>query len=129
MIAVDDLARRRAGYRPASVIVLCTLLAIVAWVAAGHGLPGGSSWRRATGQEGPTGGLTTAMRAILRGDLGAGLARHPAALPISLFLVAQLLWRAAMAVRPVDPARVWVADLVASLGLFAAAIYLPSWLG
>lgn len=128
MIAVDDLARRRAGYRLASAIVLVTLLALVAWVAAGHGLPGGSSWRRATGQEGPTGGLTTAMRALLRGDLAAGVARHPAALPIFLFLVAQLLWRAALTVRPVDPARVWVADLVASLGLFAAAIYLPYWL-
>lgn len=129
MIAVDDLARRRAGYRLASVVVLVILLALVAWVATGHGLPGGSSWRRATGQEGPTGGLTTAMRIILRGDVAAGVARHPAALPIFLFLVAQLGWRAAMAVRPIDPARVWVADLVASLGLFAAAIYLPHWLG
>jgi hypothetical protein len=37
--------------------------------------------------------------------------------------------RRAGTVRPIDPARVWVADLVASLGLFAAAIYLPHWLG
>jgi len=120
-------AARRASYRRASLIVLVVLGGMAAWVAAGHGFPGGSVLRRTAGQEGPTGGLTTAMRAMLRGDLAAGMARHNAAAPVFAYLVAQLGWRALVAVRPPDPARVWVIDLVASLALFAAAIYVP-WL-
>ncbi|MEZ4403053.1 MAG: DUF2752 domain-containing protein [Kofleriaceae bacterium] len=121
-------AARRASYRWACAIVLAALAIMTAWVALGHGFPGGSVWRRATGREGPTGGLTTAMRSMVRGDLAAGVARHPAAAPMFAFLVAQVTWRAVMTTWPLDPRRVWVGDLVASLALFAAAIYLPTWL-
>ena len=96
------------------------------WVALGHGFPGGSAYRRATGQEGPTGGLTTAMRMVLRGELAAGFARHRAAAPMGAFLAAQLLWRAiVVGLRPRLPATTWIIDLIASMVLFAAAIYLP----
>ncbi len=96
------------------------------WVALGHGFPGGSVLRRTTGHEGPTGGLTTAMRMVLRGDFGAGFARHRAAAPMSAFLGAQLIWRA-IVIRWARrmPAHTWVVDLIASMLLFAAAIYLP----
>lgn len=120
-------AARRRGYRRASAIVLVALLVMALWVATGHGFPGGSVLRRTTGQEGPTGGLTTAMRAMLQGRFADGMARHGAALPMFAYLIAQVGWRAAVVARPPDPARLWVVDLVASLTLFAAAIYGP-WL-
>lgn len=116
------------GYWLASAIILATLVAIAAWVATGHGLPGGSLWRRATGQEGPTGGLTTAMRAMLHGRFAEGMARHPAALPMSLYLLGQITWRGGLLTwRPAARAW-WPYDLAGSLALFAAAIYLPYWL-
>ncbi|MCX5741850.1 MAG: hypothetical protein NT062_05035 [Proteobacteria bacterium] len=101
------------------------------WVAAGYGFPGGSVWRRGTGQEGPTGGLTTAMRAMLRGQFAVGSARHAAAPFVFAFLVAQLAWRSLIVgVRAVSarlPASAWVVDLIASMVLFGAAIWVP-WL-
>jgi hypothetical protein len=115
------------GYARFSLGVLLVLGGMAAWVAAGHGFPGGSIYRRMTGAEGPTGGLTTAMRAMLRGDVADGAARHPAAPWMFAYLIAQLGWRAIVIVRRPSPDRLWVADLVASLVLFAAAIYVP-WL-
>lgn len=117
----------RRGYAGFSLAVLLVLVAMSAWVAAGYGFPGGSIHRRMTGEEGPTGGLTTAMRAMLRGDFAAGAARHPAAPWMLAYLGAQLVWRAVLVVRRPHPDRLWVVDLVASVALFAAAIYLP-WL-
>ena len=116
---------RGHGYARFSLGVLIVLAVMAAWVAAGHGVPGGSILRRTTGREGRTGGLTTAMRHMLRGDLAGGAARHPSAPWMFAYLIAQLGWRAFVVGRRPDPARLWVADLVASLVLFAAAIYLP----
>ena len=96
------------------------------WVAAGYGFPGGSVLRRTIGEEGPTGGLTTAMREMLRGNLAAGAARHAAAPWMFAYLIAQLVWRAIVVWRyRALPAWTWIADLIASLALFAAAIYVP----
>ena len=117
----------RRGYARFSLVVLVVLAAMAAWVAAGHGFPGGSILRRTTGIEGPTGGLTTAMRRLLRGDLVGGAARHRAALWMFVYLVTQLGWRAFVVWRRPDPTRLWVIDLVVSLLLFAAAIYVPWW--
>jgi hypothetical protein len=97
------------------------------WVALGYGFPGGSLHRRLTGEEGPTGGLTTAVRHLLHGEVELGLSQHPAAMWILLYLLAQLLWRGlAFRFRP-DPKGIWVVDLVVSLVLFAGAIYVPWW--
>lgn len=123
-----DAARRRRGYACFSAGVLVVLVAMSAWVATGHGFPGGSILRRTTGREGATGGLTTAMRSLLRGELAGGAARHRAAPWVLAFLVVQLGWRSAVAWRRPDPARLWIADLTLSLVLFAAAIWLPWWL-
>jgi len=117
----------RAGYARFSLIVGLVLLAMSAWVALGHGFPGGSAFRRVTGEEGPTGGLTTAMRMMLRGDLAAGARRHPAAPWMLAYLVGQLAWRGFVVWRRPRPDRLWIADLVVSLLLFAAAIYVPWW--
>ena len=117
----------RASYARFSLGVLLVLVVMAGWVAAGHGFPGGSILRRTTGAEGPTGGLTTAMRAMLRGDFAIGAARHDAAPVVLAYLVAQLGWRGVVVWRRPDPRRLWVIDLVASLLLFAAAIYVP-WL-
>jgi uncharacterized membrane protein len=117
-----------SGYAKASLAILAILLGMALWVALGHGFPGGSAYRRATGHEGPTGGLTTAMRMVLHGQFAAGFGRHRAAAPVSAYLAAQLIWRAIIVVvRPRLPARTWIVDLVASLVLFAAAIWVP-WL-
>jgi hypothetical protein len=115
----------RTRYGRVSLGVIIALLVMVAWVAAGHGFPGGSVLRRMTGQEGPTGGMTTAMRAMLRGDFAGGYARHHTAPWMFAFLVAQLVWRTIVIWRRLDPARLWIADLIVSLTLFAAAIYVP----
>lgn len=117
----------RRGYARFSLVVLLVLGGMAAWVAAGQGFPGGSAYRRMTGAEGPTGGLTTAMRAMLRGGFADGAGRHPAAPWMFAYLLAQLGWRAIVIARRPCPDRLWVADLVASLLLFAAAIYIP-WL-
>jgi hypothetical protein len=119
----------RAGYARFSLGVLLVLAVMAGWVALGHGFPGGSALRRATGEEGPTGGLTTAMRMMLRGHWAAGRARHAAAPWMFAYLLAQLAWRGLVVWRRPAPARLWVVDLVASLALFAAAIYGPWWLG
>jgi hypothetical protein len=104
------------------------LLAMMAWVALGHGFPGGSVMRRMTGQEGPTGGLTTAMRAMLRGDFAAGRARHGAAPWVFAYTMVQLVWRGVIVLaRPRLAAQTWVVDLIASMTLFAACIYVPWW--
>jgi hypothetical protein len=118
--------RRWSGYATASAIILATLVIMAAWVAAGHGFPGGSILRRTTGQEGPTGGLTTAMRLCLRGDFARGAAHHRAAPWMFAFLCAQLAWRTVVIVWRL-PSRLWVGDLIASVALFAAAIYVPWW--
>ncbi len=120
-----DHARR--GYARFSLVVLVVLVAMAAWVAAGYGFPGGSILRRTTGLEGPTGGLTTAMRRLLRGDFIGAAARHRAALWMFVYLITQIGWRAFIVWRRPDPTRLWIIDLVASLVLFAAAIYLPWW--
>ena len=117
----------RRGYARFSLVVLVVLVAMAAWVAAGYGFPGGSVLRRATGFEGPTGGLTTAMRRLLRGDLVGGVARHRAAPWMFAYLIAQVGWRAFIVWHRPAPARLWIGDLVVSLTLFAAAIYLPWW--
>jgi hypothetical protein len=67
------------------------------------------------------------MRSMLRGDFHAGHALHPAAPWMFAYLIAQLAWRAIVVARRPDPTRLWIIDLVASLALFAAAIYVP-WL-
>ncbi|MDB4958234.1 MAG: hypothetical protein JWO36_5803 [Myxococcales bacterium] len=118
------LADRR-GYARFSLGIGIVLLAMTLWVAAGYGFPGGSVLRRTTGVEGPTGGLTTAMRAMLRGDFRGGYVRHHAAPWMFAYLIAQLAWRTIVVVRRPDPKRLWIVDLVASLTLFAAAIYVP----
>lgn len=101
---------------------------MMAWVALGHGFPGGSILRRTTGREGPTGGLTTAMRAMLHGDFAAGRARHAAAPWMFAYTLGQLGWRGIVVLgRPRLPEYTWVIDLIASLVLFAAAIYIPWW--
>lgn len=123
----EVLGPSRRGYARFSLGVLIVLVVMAAWVAAGHGFPGGSILRRATGQEGPTGGLTTAMRRLLRGDLAGGAARHPAAPWVFAYLIAQLSWRAVVVWRRPEPARLWLLDLSLSLGSFAATIYLPWW--
>lgn len=118
---------RHLGYARVNGAVWLSLSFMTAWVALGHGFPGGSLHRRLTGEEGMTGGLTTAVRHLLRGDFELGMSQHPAALWVLLYLVSQLLWRAlALWLRP-DPQKIWVLDLVASLVLFAAAIYVPWW--
>ncbi len=117
----------RRGYARFSLVVGLVLAGMALWVALGHGFPGGSALRRFTGEEGPTGGLTTAMRMMLRGDFAAGIRRHPAAGWMFAYLVAQLAWRAFVVWRRPDPTRLWVIDLALGLALFAAAIYLP-WL-
>lgn len=118
----------RRGYARFSLGVLVVLAAMALWVAAGHGFPGGSILRRTTGAEGPTGGLTTAMRRVLRGDVAGGAALHNAAPWVFAYLLAQLGWRGLVVWRRPDPTRLWVVDLIVSLGLFAAVIYLPWWL-
>lgn len=116
------------GYAKVSLGIGVVLVGMAVWVAAGYGFPGGSVYRRVTGEEGPTGGLTTAMREMLRGDFAAGCARHRAAPWMLAYLLAQLAWRTFVVWRrPRLPERVWVIDLVASMGLFAAAIYIPWW--
>jgi hypothetical protein len=100
---------------------------MAAWVAAGHGFPGGSILRRTTGQEGPTGGLTGTMRMCLHGNFMLAERRHPGTLWMFAFLVAQLAWRAVVCAARL-PAKLWVGDLVISFVLFAAIIYIPWWL-
>jgi hypothetical protein len=82
-----------------------------------------------TGQEGPTGGLTTAMRFMLHGDFAEGASRHRATVWVFAFLCAQLAWRSfVVLVRPKLPMpRTWIADLIISFALFGAAIYIPWW--
>jgi hypothetical protein len=118
----------RRGYAWFCLCVLVVLGVMVAWVATGHGFPGGSIHRRMTGAEGPTGGLTRAMRSMLHADFEGGAARHAAAPWVFLYLIAQLGWRGFVVVRRPAPARLWIIDLVASMMLFAAAIYVPWWL-
>lgn len=114
------------GYRLACLIILVVLAALAIYVASGGGLPGGSFLRRKTGIEGPTGGLTTAMRAMLRGHFAQGAHRHAAAPFVFAFLALQLAYRAFVAVAaPRLPKSTWVVDLIASFALFGAAIYVP----
>ena len=118
---------RRRGYVIASAVVGGTLIGMALWVRAGHGFPGGSVLRRTTGEEGPTGHLTRAMKAMLRGNLAEGRAQNAAAPWMFAYLLAQIAWRGVLvAWRPL-PDRIWLADLIASLLLFAAAIYIPWW--
>lgn len=118
---------RRRGYFIASAAVLVTLVIMALWVRAGHGFPGGSVLRRTTGEEGPTGRLTRAMKAMLRGRFAEGRAQNPAAPWMFAYLIGQLGWRAALLWWRPLPGRIWIADLIASLALFAAAIYIPWW--
>jgi hypothetical protein len=115
----------RTGYAQANAIVAMLIVVACSWVALGYGFPGGSLYRRLTGAEGLTGGLTTAMRKLLRGDISDGIHRHRCALWLSLFLLAQLSWRGFAAFRNIKAGRIWVADLTISLVIFAAVIYLP----
>lgn len=116
------------GYRLACLIVGVALLAIAGYVAAGYGVPGGSIYRRMTGREGPTGGLTTAMRAMLHGHFAAGARRHPSAPYMFAYLCAQVGYRAVVVIgRPRLADWAWLADLIGSLLVFAAAIYVPYW--
>jgi len=124
---VDVPQRLRRGYATANLVVGLALSTMTMWVASGRGFPGGSLHRRLTGEEGPTGGLTTAVRMMLHGDFELGYAQHRAAPWILLFLIAQLVWRGIAVFRRPDPSKIWVADLVVSVLLFAAAIYIP-WL-
>lgn len=119
-------APRNQGYLFAHAAVIIVLALACAWVMAGQGFPGGSLLRRGTGQEGLTGGLTTAMRSVLRGDWLVGFARHRCAAPVTLVLLAQFCWRGLALLRP-PPSRWWPIDLAVSLVAFALAIYLP-WL-
>ncbi len=117
----------RLAYSKVNATIGLSLTLMSLWVALGHGFPGGSLHRRLTGEEGPTGGLTTAVRHLLHGDFELGMAQHSAAVWVVLYLLAQLTWRAAaLWLRPA-PKNVWVIDLVVSLVLFAAAIYVPWW--
>ena len=119
----------RSGYSKFSFGVLIALSAMIIWVAAGYGFPGGSVFRRIVGQEGPTGGLTTAMREVLRGRFSAGFARQRAAPWVSACLIGQIGWRVVVVCKwsPNWPKRIWIVDLVVSLLSFAAAIWLPWW--
>lgn len=117
----------RRGYATFSLGVLLVLAIMAAWVATGHGFPGGSIYRRMTGAEGPTGGLTRAMRSMLHGNFAGGVERHPSAPWIFAYLIGQLSWRGFVLVRRPEPHPVWIIDLVASMVLFAAAIYVPYW--
>jgi hypothetical protein len=120
------------GYRLACLIILGALVALCIYVAAGYGLPGGSIYRRMTGREGPTGGLTTAMRFMLRGELSRGARAHAAAPFVFAWLVLQVVFRALVLLvyrKPEarSPRPYWLIDVIGSILLFAAAIYIP-WL-
>lgn len=117
----------KRGYARFNLAIWISLSFMTLWVALGYGFPGGSLHRRLTGEEGPTGGLTTAVRHILHGDFDLGMSKHPAALWIVIYLAGQLLWRGmALRIRPA-PQKIWVVDLVVSILLFGAAIYIPWW--
>lgn len=121
----DAASAALAGYVLASAVVLSVLVVLSVWVGLGHGFPGGSVLRRGTGLEGPTGGLTTAMRMMLRGDFAQGAARHPAAAAMLAYLGSQIGWRTCVVLwRPAAP-RVWSIDLTLSLVLLGGVIYVP----
>ncbi|MCK9461336.1 MAG: DUF2752 domain-containing protein [Proteobacteria bacterium] len=57
-------------------------------------------FRAATGQPCPLCGVTTAALALLRGDVEASLALHPAALALATLAVSQPFYRLLRALRP-----------------------------
>jgi hypothetical protein len=117
----------RTGYALTNLIVAATLVAVCGYVAAGWGVPGGSIYRRMTGTEAITGGLTSAMRSLLQGRISEGLSKHRSAGWLGLYLIVQVVWRITAVVGNLKAYPIWIYDLAISLILFAATIYLPSW--
>jgi hypothetical protein len=131
--------RGRLVYRPLHVALLCIVVAAVgllcqadvgrstedAVVLWGRELPSTCIHRSLTGRDCPGCGLTRSVVLALGGRLAEARAMHPSGLWVTVWLLAQVIWRLGTVISAGRVRIRWGTDVGISLAALWLAVYLP----